>query len=110
MSAPNHSIIRHRVVPAADARPNERDGIHLCTVVSVVVGRLVGEIDRTVHHAAYGETTILYGVTIDDLKGPRCVGIADIELDGECVPDTLRDLAKLSEVLADEIDKLSAQR
>ena len=34
------------------------------------------------------------------------VGLADIELDADCVGETLRSLATVSEVLAGELDRL----
>jgi hypothetical protein len=67
---------------------------------------MTGELERCLHEAAYGERTVLYGVRIDGLRDRGNVGLADIELDGDCVGETLRSLATVAEVLADELEGL----
>jgi hypothetical protein len=106
----NYSVIRAHDVPDAASVRLDRDKMAIDVILTVVSGRVTGELERCVHEAAYGERTILYGVRIDGLRDRGNVGLADIELDGDCVGETLRSLATVSEVLADELEGLQPDR
>jgi hypothetical protein len=101
-----YSVIRQHCIPDAASMRLDRDKTAIDVILSVVSGRVTGELERFVHEAAFGERTVLYGVRIDGVRDRGNVGLADIELDGDCVGETLRSLATVSEVLAGELAKV----
>lgn len=93
----NLTVIRH------DDDNNEQDsaGWRIGSIVSVIAGQIVGELDRCVHRDADGATVIRYEVRIDGVADIGA-GLAKIHVDDA---QNLRDLSVVVDVLADELSK-----
>ncbi len=92
----NLTVIRHD-----DTNEQAIAGWRIGSIVSVIAGQIIGELDRCVHRDADGSTVTRYKVRINGVADVGA-GLAKIQVDDA---QNLRDLSVVVDLLADELVK-----